>query len=50
MKDLVVPFRRGVFRHGRFPLGDLGDDFATKTLFIELERCFALAVEQKIRI
>jgi hypothetical protein len=27
-----------------------GDDFATKTLFIELERCFALAVEQKIRI
>jgi hypothetical protein len=32
------------------PTGEHHDDFAAKTLLIELERCLAVAVEIEIRI
>jgi hypothetical protein len=45
-----VPFHRYLVHYGRITVRDHRFDFAAETLLIELERCFALAIEDQIRV
>jgi hypothetical protein len=48
MHDLPEPFRRHLFGGRCTGVGKHAYDFAAEALFIELERCFALAVEHQV--
>src|SRR5216683_4348269 len=50
MHDLITPFWRHLFRHGRFAMGHHGLDFPAKAFLIELKCSLALPVEGEISI
>src|SRR6267378_4658511 len=50
MHDLITPFRRHLFRHGRFAMVHHGLDFPAKAFLIELKCSLALPVEGEINI
>src|SRR6267143_2226623 len=50
MKDFLAPCGRHLLGGRRARVGHHGFDFASQTPFIELERCLALTVENKVRV